>query len=256
MIQQKVMPRVLVIVALLPIFYIVAPLFHMFSVLSWSQIIAALVNPEVDRAVFTSLVSALVTTAGALVFGLPIAFLLSLRNFFGKRLIESLLIMPMILPPIVGGIGQLFLYGPMTLIGEWFAGHNIELTNSIIGVILAQSYITSPFMILTAKAGFEEIPRELQEVTKTLGGGLWHIFWYVSVPLARSAILSGMVLTFARAVGEFGATMIMAYHPYTLPVEIWVQFTSGGITSILPIAAVGTMFALLMTLLSSIRRVR
>jgi len=121
---------------------------------------------------------------------------------------------------------------------------------------LAQSYITSPFMILTAKAGFEEIPRELQEVTKTLGGGLWHIFWYVSVPLARSAILSGMVLTFARAVGEFGATMIMAYHPYTLPVEIWVQFTSGGITSILPIAAVGTMFALLMTLLSSIRRVR
>lgn len=252
MIQKRIMPTFLVGTAILPLLYIVVPLFHMLSAVSWQQLISTLLNSEVDQSIGVSLLAATITTLASLVFGLPIAFLLSLRNFAGKRLIKAFLILPLVLPPVVGGIAQLFLYGPEAVIGNWFAGHGIMLTNSVIGVVLAQTYITSPFMILSAKAGFEEIPQELKEVTRTLGGGLWHIFWYVCVPLARSAILSGAVLTFARAIGEFGATMIMAYHPYTLPVDIWVQFISDGFQEILPIAAIITACAIVVMVVGSL----
>lgn len=252
MLQNRVLPTLLVIAALLPILYVVAPLVHLTSSLSWHAFGQALVNPDLDHAILTSLTAGILTTAASVVFGLPTAYLLSLRHFWGKRIIESLLLLPIILPPVIGGMSQLFLYGPMTLIGSAFAHMNLPLTDSVLGVVLAQTYITSPFLILTAKAGFEEVPIELKEATRILGGGFWHNFWYVCVPLAKSAIFSGIALTFARAVGEFGATMIMAYHPYTLPVDIWVQFTSGGLNSVIPITAVVTIFAFLIALLSSL----
>jgi molybdate/tungstate transport system permease protein len=255
MLQHRILPSLLIAAALVPFVYIAAPLAHMFTNLSLSELVRQLTNPEVESAIGVSVAAALLTTLAALLFGLPTAFLLSLRPFPGKRVLESLLILPLLLPPVVGGVGQLFLYGPMTSIGQWFAAHQVDLTNSLIGVFLAQSYITSPYLILTAKAGFEDVPQELAEATRTLGGGLWHVFWYVSVPLAKSAILSGLILTFARAIGEFGATMILAYHPYTLPVEIWVQFTSGGFDAVVPLAALVTVFALLVALISSARRV-
>jgi len=253
-VSRRVLPTVLVLFALLPLFYIITPLAHLFAGASWSQLERTLRSEAVLHACAASVTAAAITTILSLVFGVPTAYLLSGRSFLGKRLIEAILLIPLLLPPVVGGISQLYLYGPGAPIGAWFAAHGLALTNSLVGVVLAQSYITSPFMILAAKAGFEEVPKELKEATHTLGGGMWHVFWFVSVPLARNAILSGVLLTFARAIGEFGATMIVAYHPYTLPVEIWVQFTSGGMAYIVPIAAVVTLFALIIALLGSLRR--
>ncbi|WP_067932306.1 ABC transporter permease [Alicyclobacillus kakegawensis] len=252
----RLLPSLLTAAALLPFLYIVAPLVHMFSTLSPRAAVAQLASPELGSAAAASAAGALMTTAAAVVFGLPAAYLLSLRPFFGRRLLEALLLLPLLLPPVVGGIGQLFLYGPMTPIGAWFGAHHMPLTNSILGVFLAQSYITSPYLVLTAKAGFEDVPRELAEVTRTLGGNLWSVFWHISLPLARPAILSGMLLTFARSIGEFGATMIVAYHPYTLPVEVWVQFTAGGVAAVVPIAELVTAFALVVGLLVSAWRGR
>ncbi|WP_051343851.1 ABC transporter permease [Alicyclobacillus herbarius] len=249
--SSRFLPSLLVAAALLPFVYIAAPLLHMFTTLSPAEIEAELTNLEFIRSAAASVLAALLTTAVASVFGLPSAFLLSLRPFFGRRLLEALLLLPLLLPPVVGGIGQLFLYGPMTPVGAWFGAHGVPLTNSVLGVFLAQSYITSPYLILTAKAGFEDVPPELAEVTRTLGGGLWDVFWHISLPLARPAIFSGMLLTFARAIGEFGATMIIAYHPYTLPVEVWVQFTSGGLAAVVPIAALVTAFALVVGLVAT-----
>lgn len=254
MFSHRVMPSVLIAFAVLPILYIIFPLAHTFWGASGSQLAATLTSPEFLQAVLVSLSAGLITTVGALIFGVPTAYVLALWSFPGKRLVEAILLIPLLLPPVVGGIGQLASYGPETALGAWFSVHGVSLTNSLIGVVLAQSYITAPFMILAAKAGFEEVPQELREATMTLGGGIWHVFWYVSVPLAKGAILSGVLLTFARAIGEFGATMIVAYHPYTLPVEIWVQFTSGGLSQIVPIAIVVTVFALLVGLFSSARR--
>jgi molybdate/tungstate transport system permease protein len=251
MIGHKLLPTLLFTAAIVPILYVALPLIHMGAGLSPTQVSHAIFNGQIDRAMGTSVAASAATTLIAAMFGLPTAYLLSLRNFWGKRIIESILLLPIILPPVVGGIGQLFLYGPMTPIGRFFAGYHIPLTNSVIGVVLAQLYITSPFMILAARAGFDEIPSELKEAMRVQGGGVWHIFWYVSLPLARSAVLAGAVLTFTRAMGEFGATMIMAYHPYTLPVDIWVQFTSGGLETIIPITAVVAVVAFASALLGT-----
>ncbi|KPV44763.1 ABC transporter permease [Alicyclobacillus ferrooxydans] len=252
MLSRRALPTLLVIFAVLPFLYILAPLLHLFNGVSKVTLSQSFSNQEILHSLGTSVIAASFTTMAALVFGLPTAFLLSLRNFPGKRLIEALLLLPMLLPPVVGGIGQLDLYGPYTTIGSWFGNHGIALTNSIIGVILAQTYITSPFMILAAQAGFEEVPKELHEATKVLGGGLWNRFWDVSLPLTKAAIISGTLLTFARAIGEFGATMIMAYHPYTLPVDIWVQFTAGGMQEIVPIALVVVIFAVCVAIIASL----
>ncbi len=251
MISHRVFPALLAVLAAVPLLYILAPLVHMMGSLSPSQLLAAIQNPEITGAISTSVSSAFFTTLLGVVFGLPTAFWLAQKKSWLRRLAESVLVLPLVLPPVVGGIGQLFLYGPETWIGTWLGHFQISLVNSVGGIILAQTYITSPFLILAAKAGFEEVPKELKEATHILGGGVWHVFYYVSLPLSRAAIISGILLTFARAIGEFGATMIMSYHPYTVPVDIWVQFISGGFSNILPMAALMILLAVLASLLPS-----
>lgn len=233
---------------MVPFIYVVSPMLHLVGSLSWSNLAKVISDTQFERALLTSFMSACISTVAALLFGIPAAFYLARKKFFGKTLLEAVLLLPLVLPPVVGGIGLLSVFGPNTLVGSRLASGGLELTNSMVGVILAQLYITSPFIILSAKAGFEEIPSELKEAAQTQGAGTWHVFWSICVPLAKSAIISGALLTFARAIGEFGATMIMAYHPYTLPVDIWVQFTSGGLNEIEPIAGVVIGITALVTL--------
>jgi len=134
-------------------------------------------------------------------------------------------------------------FGPYTSIGSFAAAHHLPLTLSMAGIVLVQWYVTSPFLVFTSRAGFAEVPKELYEAFRLEGANGWTTFWRLYVPLAAGSILAGMALTFARALGEFGATMLMAYHPYSLPVYIWVQFTAGGVPSMVPIAS-GIVFAL------------
>lgn len=240
------------VLAAVPFAYIATPLIRLFAQTQWTGVGALATDPQFLAAVATSLGSAVLTTGLSLLFGLPAAFALSLRSFPGKRLLEAALFLPLLLPPIVGGIAQLNLYGPNTGTGGWFLAHGIPLTNSLLGITLAQSFVTSPFLILSAKAGMEDIPAELDEAARVLGVSLWDRFLHVAVPLSRDAILTGAALTFARSIGEFGATMIMAYHPYTIPVDLWVQFNIGGLPAILPMAALLALIGLFIALVSSL----
>ncbi len=235
---KSIFSPLLIACAILPIFYVAAPIVRLLSGTSLSSVYNVMVNPDFQNAMFVSGASALTSTALSLLFGLPTAFILATKRILFQRLIEGILLLPVLLPPIVGGIAEFNLYGPYTPLGRLFEWANIGLTNHFLGIVLAQTYITSPFLIFAAKSGFSEIPSELWDVTRELGGSLWDGFWHVSLPLAKTAILIGSILTFTRAIGEFGATMIMAYHPYTLPVDLWVQFSSGGLEGILPMAFV------------------
>ncbi|WAH38172.1 ABC transporter permease subunit [Alicyclobacillus dauci] len=248
------MPTLLVVAAAIPIIYIVAPLLHILTNTDWSHAEQLLADTDFQGALFTSVTAACCSTLAAVVLGLPTAYYLSVTSFFGKPVIEGLLLLPLVLPPVVGGMSLLSTFGPDTALGSLFAGLGLPLTNSILGVVIAQFYITSPFVILSAKAGFDEVPRELKEAVQIDGGGTWHIFWNICIPSCRSAIAAGTALTFARAIGEFGATMIVAYHPYTIPVDIWVAFTSGGLDTIVPITAVITLFTASVTIIGAIGR--
>lgn len=251
--MKKMLSSALIVFAFVPFLYIGVPLLHLLWQTTGEGMGNLTSNRDLLSAFGTSVLSATLTTLFALVFGLPAAFFLATKDFFGKRLVEVLLLLPLVMPPIVGGIAQMDLYGPQTWIGGWFMTHGLNLTNSLAGVVLAQAFITSPFLIFSAKVGFEEIPKELGESTRILGGTWTDQFIFVTLPLARQAILTGALLTFTRALGEFGATMIMAYHPYTVPVDIWVEFTSGGLEQIIPIASVIVLLALLVAGLSSFK---
>ena len=199
-------------------------------------IIETLAGPAARTAIRNSLLTAPVATAIATVCGVPLAYILARKSFRGKRLVEALVVLPLIVPPVVGGAMILTAVGRFTPIGSAAVSLGIPLTDSLIGVILAQTFVAAPFVVITARAGFGAVDERLEQASRSLGYGPFGTFWNVSLPLARGAILAGIVLTFARAIGEFGATMMVAYNPRTMPTRIWVDFISGGIDAIVPLA--------------------
>jgi len=193
-------------------------------------------DPAVASAVGTSVVASLASVAVATVFGVPLAYVLSRASFRGKRLVEALVLLPLVVPPIVGGVMLLTVVGRYTPLGAAAAAIGLPLTGSAAGVVLAQTFVAAPFLVVTARAGFDGVEPRLEEASRTMGYGRLRTIRLVSLPLARNAIAAGIVLTFVRAIGEFGATMMVAYTPRTMPTRIRVAFIARGIDAIVPIA--------------------
>ncbi|MFC4544728.1 ABC transporter permease [Halosolutus amylolyticus] len=216
--------------------YFVVPFVAFFGQVGSVDVVAGLSEPATRQAIRTSLVTAPIATAIATVFGVPLAYVLSRGSFRGKRLVEAAVLLPLVVPPIVGGVMLLTVLGRYTPIGAAAAALGIPLTGSRAGVILAQTFVAAPFLVVTARAGFDGVDERLEEAARTLGYGPIETVWHVSLPLARNAIAAGIVLTFVRALGEFGATMMVAYNPRTMPTRIEVVRISKGLDAIVPIA--------------------
>jgi len=199
--------------------------------------VADFTRPEVISAARYSLTTAPLSTALATAFGVPLAYFLSRSEFRGKPFVDSLVILPLVLPPVVGGVMLLTGFGSFTPVGQVADSLGLTLTDSYIGIIFAQTFVASPFVVITSRAGFDSI-EEYERASRSLGKGPVETFFRVSVPLASGHILAGIALTFARSIGEFGATMMTAYNPHTMPTQIWVTFISRGVYATLPIVAV------------------
>lgn len=199
---------------------------------------AAFTEQGVLQAIKYSLLTAPVSTAVATVFGVPLAYVLARSNFPGKPLVDAVVVLPLVMPPVVGGVMLLTTFGQFTPLGAAAAAMGISLTDSYLGIVLAQTFVASPFIVITARSGFASIDREIEQAARSLGKGPLETFRLVSLPLARGSILAGIVLTFARAMGEFGATMMTAYHPNTMPTQIWVTFVSRGVSETAPLVII------------------
>jgi len=216
--------------------YLIGPLVYFFFVLQWPIVPAALSDPEALQALSTSLISATAATILMGLFGIPLGYLLARYSFPGRNLLNIAIYLPLVFPPVVSGILLLVLYGPYGLIGGPLTAAGLEVDDTTVGIILAQIFVAAPFVIVSARSAFEAIDPKLEQVAATLGKGRWSLFWHVSLPLARGGIISGLILAWMRALGEFGATVVMAYHPYTLPVYTYVQLTGIGVPQTLPLA--------------------
>lgn len=223
--------------ALLVAYYLV-PILSLLIAGSPTATLQHVTRPYVVSAVLTSLVSATTSTLLAVIFGLPLAYWLSRTSVRGQRAVITIVLLPLVLPPIVSGMVLLEVFGPDALGGLAQRTLNIRLTRSLAGVVLAQMFVASPFLVITAKAAFDGVDRSLEHASRTLGKDRRTTLRNVTLPLARPGILAGVTLTFTRAIGEFGATIMMAYYPRTMPVQIWVTFLSHGIDAALPIAVV------------------
>lgn len=183
-------------------------------------------TPGLFGALYVSVATATISAILIALFGIPLAYVLARSHGRFAATIGVIVQLPLALPPLMGGILLVNVVGPYTAVGEFFGRH---LTDSMIGVVLAQSFVSAPFLIVTARSAFAAVDRNLPEHASTLGHHELSRFWRVSLPIAGPGIRAGLLLTWLRAFGEYGATVVLAYHPYTLPVYTYVQFSSTGI---------------------------
>jgi len=222
---------------LLLIYYLV-PLVSLVLSQPPGAVLRRLGSPTVRAAAATSLTASLLSTAIAAVFGLGLAYWLARREGPLQTVLSSLVVLPLVLPRVVSGMLLLTVVGPETLGGRLAAAKGLPLTRSLAGVVLAQTFVASPFVVITAKAAFESVDRSLEDAARTLGQDRLATFRRVTLPLAWPGILAGITLAFARAIGEFGATIMLAYYPRTMPVQIWVSFRTLGLEHAFPVAVV------------------
>lgn len=186
---------------------------------------------DLGPALWLSLRIALVATVVAGVVAIPLAFVLARRQFPGKSLAEGLILMPMVLPPTVLGYVLLMAFGAKGWFSSILGGYSIVFRFE--GAVLAAAIVALPMLYIPAKAGFASVERELEDIARLFGANRLQTFWHVSVPLARRGLISGLVLAFARALGEFGATvMVFGWQPrrLTLPISIYADYEQGNLS--------------------------
>jgi ABC-type Fe3+/spermidine/putrescine transport system ATPase subunit/ABC-type sulfate transport system permease component len=210
-------------------------------------------SPGLGSALVTSLLTATISTVVIVVLGTPLAYLMARRRGAMARVLLALVALPLALPALMSGVLLLYVVGPFTILGELFNG---KLTDTRTGIVLAQIFVAAPFLIIAARAAFAAVDPALEEVAATLGLGRFARFARVAVPAALPGIGAGIMLTWLRAFAEFGATVILAYHPFSLPVFTFVQFDEGGLPgTMLPVAA-ALAVALVVLLLTGLRAPR
>lgn len=164
----------------------------------------------IPDAILLSLGTTLSTLVLTALFGTPLAWLFARRRFPGKRLLNLLIELPIVLPPAVAGLALLITFGRRGLLGPALTALEISLPFTIYAVVMAQTFVAAPFYLRAAQLGFESVPDEIEDAARVDGAGGWALFWRVTLPLTIRALGAGLVLTWARALGEFGATILFA----------------------------------------------
>ncbi len=224
----------------------------MIFVIEPTSLIESLKRTEIVDSAILSLTTATISTILVSIFGIPLAYVLTRFQLRVKFLIRIIVILPLVLPPLASGTILLGVYGPYSFLGKLIP---IDFTQSIIGIVIAQTYVASPFLILPAQAAFEAIPERYEIVARTLGKKRWQIFLSVSLPLAKIGIFTGLLMAWIRSIGELGATMMMTYNPHTISIQIFEDSAIGGIrNSIAGIVIVIIMALVALTIFVIIRR--
>jgi molybdate transport system permease protein len=208
--------------------FIAIPLLSLLARTTPADLLNNLNESQVAQAISLSLGSSVITTLVTLVAGTPVAYLLSRQRFKLYRVIDTLVDLPTVLPPSVAGVALLLAFGRKGLFGPVFAGLGINIPFTMVAVIMAQTFIAAPLYIKAASIGFSTIDPELLQAAALDGANRWQIFRYVVLPLSWMALVSGSVMTWARALGEFGATIIFAGNfpgrTQTMPLAIYIGF--------------------------------
>lgn len=221
----------LVVPVLIMASFLALPLIAIFlRILPHEGIWATLQQPLVTQALQLSLTTSLSSVGLTIVFGTPVAYWLARHRFRGSRLLDTLVDMPTVLPPTVAGVALLMTFGRQGLLGQWLHPLGLQISFTSIAVVLAQCFVCAPFYIRAAQGGFQSVDRDLERVSYTLGYSPLRTFLRVTVPLAFPALLSGSVMAWARALGEFGATIMFAGNlmgrTQTMPLAIYIAMES------------------------------
>jgi molybdate transport system permease protein len=229
------------------------PMLSLFLRVPAGQLLSRLGAPLVVQALRLSLVTSLASTGGAVLLGLPVAYILATHDFPGKRLLEVVVDLPMVLPPTVAGLGLLLAFGRMGLAGHVLAALGVTIPFTTLAVILAGMFVAGPFLVITARAGFEQVDPRLLRAASTLRASPGYTFLRVVLPLSLPSLTAGAAMTWARALGEFGATITFAGslpgRTQTMPLAVYQALDSDldaavALSVILLLFSFGLLFAL------------
>lgn len=226
------------------LFFIVLPVAKMIIATNPLIILQSLADSEITSSIVLTLYAALISTAIGFVLGVPLAYLLARTSFPGKRLIEGLIDLPLVIPHSAAGIALLFVFGRHYFMGRAFDSVGIRFLDSLAGIVIAMLFVSVPFLIDSAKEGFQKVDPRLEKVARTLGATHWQTFARVSFPLAWRSIMAGNILMWARGMSEFGAVIIIAYHPMIAPVLVYEKFETYGLDYARPIAVILILISL------------
>lgn len=199
---------------------------------------------EVSAAILLTFGASALATGLALLLGIPLAYVLARAEFPGKALVEALIDIPVVVPHSAAGIALLMVFGRQTFLGKMFAAVGIHFVSALPGIVIAMLFVSLAFLVNAARDGFRAVDARLEAVARTLGASPWETFWQVTFPLAWRSILSGIIMMWARGLSEFGAVVILAYHPMVAPVLIFERFESYGLDYARPVASLVILISL------------
>ncbi len=223
---------------------LLGPVITLLAHLSWSQVSAALSVPGALGPLLTSVESGLVTLAVLLVLGTPLAWKLARGSLPFPRFWEAGVLCSLLLPPLVIGLLLIFMVGPYTPIGELLGHVHLSATNTFLALVIAEVYESAPYYVLGAQAAFAAVDPAIEEQAALLGDRPARVTRRVTLPLAGPGLAMALAVAWARAMGAFGAVVIIAYHPYGIPLQIWTTLQETGLPTALPFALVLLVVAL------------
>ena len=225
--------------------FIIGPLVGMFIATSPAQIFESSGDPEVQRSIGLTL---WVSMAATLVFalgGIPLAYLLARHDFALKRFVLGIIDLPIVIPHSAAGIAVLGFISRDTYIGKFGSMIGLDFVGAPAGIAIAMAFVSLPFLVNAARDGFSSVPVRLEQAALNLGASPMRVFFTIALPLAWRNVVSGLILMFARGMSEFGAIVIIAYHPMVTPVLIWERFNSFGLSYARPVAVLFILVSLL-----------
>jgi molybdate/tungstate transport system permease protein len=223
---------------------LLGPLVTLLAHVTPASVWKALGQPGALQPLVTSVTASLVALAVILLLGTPLAYLMARGRLPLPRVWEAGVILPLLTPPLVIGLLLIFMVGPATPIGNALSHLNLTASDTFFALVVAEIYEAVPFYVLGAMAAFAAVDPALEQAGALLGDSPWRTWRRVTIPLAAPGLANALAVTWARAMGAFGAVLIIAYHPFGLPMQIWVTLQESGLASALPFALVLLVVAL------------
>jgi molybdate/tungstate transport system permease protein len=223
--------------------FIVLPLASTVLNTTPEQLWGTVTDAEVLRSLGVTFGAGATATIVALLTGVPLAYLLARRSFRGRQFVEALVNLPIVIPHTAAGVALLLVFGRRGLLGPWLEPLGITFTDQFAGIVAGMLFVSLPFLVNMSRESFALVDEELERVAMIDGASPWAAFWYVTLPLAGRGVIGGAVMMWARGISEFGAVVILAYHPKIVPVLVYERFNGFGLDAAQPVAALLILIA-------------
>ncbi len=237
----------LIFLATIVLLFLAVPLLNMIFGNDLMMLLDTLKQKDVVGSIYLTMKVSLWAMIFVLITGLPLAYIIARYNFFGRSFIEALIDIPIMIPHTAAGIALLMIFGTGA-ISDAFKSIGITFVDTQMGIMIAMMFLSSTFLINGAKEGFKKVDVKLEKVARTLGANPMQVFLRISIPNARKDIINGALMMWGRGLGEFGAVIMIAYHPMVAPVLIYDRFTSYGLSYSAPVAAIMVIISILIFL--------